>query len=100
MKNGFSGNRVTEISSYSGNRFFRRKNSFFLFQDKEQPDTEDQDLNSVPFNALLAIDDPNASQLADQSGADGFQMDSTPLFQVRSHTRDTRTTGKAGYKQY
>ena len=43
----------------------------------------------MPFNALLAIDDPNASQLADQSGADGFQMDSTPLFQVSSQTRAT-----------
>ena len=39
-------------------------------------------MNSVPFNALLAIDDPNASQLSGQAGADGFQMDSTPLFQV------------------
>ena len=51
-------------------------------QDKEQPDTEDVDLNSVPFNAMLAIDDPNAAELADQPGADGFKMDSTPLFQV------------------
>ena len=53
-----------------------------LFKDKEQPDTEDNDLNSVPFNAQLAIDDPNASTLSAQPGADGFQMDSTPLFQV------------------
>jgi len=31
---------------------------------------------------MLAIDDPNAAELADQPGADGFKMDSTPLFQV------------------
>ena len=51
-------------------------------QDKEQPDTEDDNLNSVPFNAVLAIDDPSAASLAEQPGADGFRMDSTPLFQV------------------
>ena len=55
-----------------------------VIQDKEQPDTEDHDLNSVPFNAALAIDDPAANDLAEQPGADGFRMDSTPLFQVIS----------------
>ena len=34
VKNGFSGNRVTEISSFSGNRFFGGKNSFFYFRTK------------------------------------------------------------------
>ena len=57
-------------------------------QDKEQPDTEDDDLNSVPFNAGLAIDDPNAATLAGQPGADGFQMDSTPLFQVKPTSKN------------
>lgn len=54
----------------------------FKVIDKEQPDTEDNSLNSVPFNAVLAVDDPAATRLAEQPGADGFRMDSTPLFQV------------------
>jgi len=53
-----------------------------IFKDKEQPDTEDDSLNSVPFNAVLAVDDPSATTLSEQPGADGFRMDSTPLFQV------------------
>ena len=66
--------------SEKSNRTVKRKN---YFQDKEQPDTEDKDLNSVPFDAVLAIDDTEAEALADQPGADGFKMNSTPLFQVR-----------------
>ncbi|CBY08706.1 unnamed protein product [Oikopleura dioica] len=54
----------------------------FKVIDKEQPDTEDDSLNSVPFNAVLAVDDPSATTLSEQPGADGFRMDSTPLFQV------------------
>lgn len=54
----------------------------FKIIDKEQPDTEDNDLRGVDFNAVLAVDDPDARPLVDQAGADGFKMDSNPLFQA------------------
>ena len=73
--------RFKVIVSSRSHRFWFH---LFYFKDKEQPDTEDNSLNSVPFNAVLAVDDPAATRLAEQPGADGFRMDSTPLFQVSS----------------
>jgi len=47
----------------------------FDLQDKEQPDAQDGQL-------LLALDDQEALNVAQQPGTDGFRMDSAPLFTV------------------
>ncbi|XP_078683006.1 FRAS1-related extracellular matrix protein 2-like [Branchiostoma floridae x Branchiostoma belcheri] len=52
--------------------------------DKGAPNTVVEEWSSVPFNAVLAIDDPSAATLTNQAGSDGFRMDATPLFQVSS----------------
>uniref|UniRef100_A0A8C5EMK9 FRAS1-related extracellular matrix protein 2-like n=2 Tax=Gouania willdenowi TaxID=441366 RepID=A0A8C5EMK9_GOUWI len=54
----------------------------FKIIDKAQPETQARSFGDVAFNALLAVDDPGALALVRQPGADGFRMDSTPLFQV------------------
>ncbi len=54
----------------------------FKVLDRGAPDTITPRFNGVPFNAALAIDDPNALDLVRQSGADGFRLSSDPLFQV------------------
>uniref|UniRef100_A0A672GUA3 FRAS1-related extracellular matrix protein 2-like n=1 Tax=Salarias fasciatus TaxID=181472 RepID=A0A672GUA3_SALFA len=54
----------------------------FKIIDKAQPETQARAFGSVAFNALLAVDDPAALALVRQPGADGFRMDSSPLFQV------------------
>ncbi|XP_053543455.1 FRAS1-related extracellular matrix protein 2b [Ictalurus punctatus] len=54
----------------------------FKIIDKAQPETQARAFGSVSFNALLAVDDPEALSLVRQPGSDGFRMDSTPLFQV------------------
>ncbi|XP_048840186.1 FRAS1-related extracellular matrix protein 2-like [Brienomyrus brachyistius] len=61
----------------------------FKIIDKAQPETQDRSFGSVGFNALLALDDPQAQALVRQPGSDGFRVDSTPLFQV--------ATGRAWY---
>ncbi len=53
-------------------------------QDRGAPDTTIKSFSGVPFNATLAIDNPKALSLVQQSGADGFSMGSDALFQVRS----------------
>uniref|UniRef100_A0A3B3S0X1 Uncharacterized protein n=1 Tax=Paramormyrops kingsleyae TaxID=1676925 RepID=A0A3B3S0X1_9TELE len=58
-------------------------------QDKAQPETQDRSFGSVGFNALLALEDPQAQALVRQPGSDGFRVDSSPLFQV--------ATGRAWY---
>lgn len=63
----------------------------FCFQDKAQPDTQARVFGSVSFNALLAVDDPEALSLVRQPGSDGFRLDSTPLFQV-SHVSGSNNT--------
>ncbi|KAI5624981.1 fras1 related extracellular matrix protein 2b isoform X1, partial [Silurus asotus] len=54
----------------------------FKIIDKAQPETQARAFGSVSFNALLAVDDPEALSLVRQTGSDGFRLDSTPLFQV------------------
>ncbi|XP_053362727.1 FRAS1-related extracellular matrix protein 2b [Clarias gariepinus] len=54
----------------------------FKIIDKAQPETQARTFGSVSFNALLAVDDPEALSLVRQPGSDGFRLDSTPLFQV------------------
>ncbi|XP_060744060.1 FRAS1-related extracellular matrix protein 2b [Tachysurus vachellii] len=54
----------------------------FKIIDKAQPETQARSFGSVSFNALLAVDDPEALSLVRQPGSDGFRLDSTPLFQV------------------
>uniref|UniRef100_A0A8C6S9M3 Uncharacterized protein n=1 Tax=Neogobius melanostomus TaxID=47308 RepID=A0A8C6S9M3_9GOBI len=51
-------------------------------RDKAQPETQARSFGSVAFNALLAVDDPDALPLVQQPGSDGFKMESTALFQV------------------
>lgn len=53
-----------------------------LFQDKAQPETQAKSFGDVPFNALLAVDDPAAMALVKQPGSDGFRLDSAAMFQV------------------
>ncbi|XP_058132901.1 LOW QUALITY PROTEIN: FRAS1-related extracellular matrix protein 2 [Dasypus novemcinctus] len=54
----------------------------FKIVDKAQPETQATSFGNVPFNAKLAVEDPEAAVLVDQPGSDGFQVDSAPLFQV------------------
>uniref|UniRef100_A0A8D0GCH3 FRAS1 related extracellular matrix 2 n=1 Tax=Sphenodon punctatus TaxID=8508 RepID=A0A8D0GCH3_SPHPU len=54
----------------------------FKIVDKAQPETQATSFRDVLFNARLAIDDPEAAPLLKQPGSDGFNVDSTPLFQV------------------
>ncbi|KAM9318366.1 FRAS1-related extracellular matrix protein 2b [Pholidichthys leucotaenia] len=54
----------------------------FKIIDKAQPETQAQSFGDVAFSAFLAVDDPSALALVRQPGADGFRMDSMPLFQV------------------
>ena len=64
----------------------RYNNSFVgnFLQDKEQPDTQDEQAGAVQFSAKLALDDNEAFQFRQQPGTDGFRMDSAPLFTVVS----------------
>lgn len=54
----------------------------FPFQDRAQPETQAWSFGSVDFSAILAVDDPEALPLVRQPGSDGFQLDSSALFQV------------------
>ncbi|XP_035241767.1 FRAS1-related extracellular matrix protein 2-like [Anguilla anguilla] len=54
----------------------------FKIVDKAQPETQARNFGNVGFNALLAVDDPEALPLVRQPGSDGFRLDSTALFQV------------------
>lgn len=62
------------------------------FQDKAQPETQARTFGSVGFNALLAVDDPEALSLVRQPGSDGFRLDSMPLFQVSQLSGGSSTT--------
>lgn len=42
----------------------------------------DKTFDGIPFNAKMAKDDPAAAGLLQQPGADGFSVDTQPLFQV------------------
>ncbi|XP_030632075.1 FRAS1-related extracellular matrix protein 2b isoform X3 [Chanos chanos] len=54
----------------------------FKIIDKAQPETQTSAFGSINFNALLAVDDPQALSLVRQPGSDGFRLESTALFQV------------------
>ncbi|XP_036392654.1 FRAS1-related extracellular matrix protein 2-like [Megalops cyprinoides] len=54
----------------------------FKIIDKAQPETQGRNFGDVGFNAVLAVDDPEALPLVRQPGSDGFRLDSTALFQV------------------
>ncbi|KAL6471425.1 hypothetical protein MHYP_G00200750 [Metynnis hypsauchen] len=54
----------------------------FKIIDKAQPETQARTFGSISFNALLAVDDPQALALVKQPGSDGFRLDSAALFQV------------------
>ncbi|KAJ1114419.1 hypothetical protein NDU88_002657 [Pleurodeles waltl] len=54
----------------------------FKILDKAQPETQATTFGAVPFNAKLAVDEPDGLPLVKQPGSDGFKVDSTPLFQV------------------
>ncbi|XP_076130115.1 FRAS1-related extracellular matrix protein 2a isoform X2 [Alosa pseudoharengus] len=54
----------------------------FKIIDKAQPETQAKSFGDVPFNALLAVDDPSALSLVKQPGSDGFRLDSDAMFQV------------------
>jgi hypothetical protein len=56
----------------------------FKILDRGAPDTITPRFSGIPFDARLAVDDPNALDLVRQSGADGFRLSSDPLFQVSS----------------
>lgn len=54
---------------------------FFVFQDRLAPFTVNKDLNGVPLLAKLA-EEEGALTLVKQPGADGFVIDTEPLFKV------------------
>lgn len=56
-------------------------------QDKGAPFTEVESFQDIPFQSLLAGEDPSAVDLVKQAGADGFSMDCKPLFQVSKTSR-------------
>nr|XP_023681767.1 FRAS1-related extracellular matrix protein 2-like [Paramormyrops kingsleyae] len=56
----------------------------FKIIDRAQPETQAWSFGSVDFSAVLAVDDPDALPLVRQPGSDGFQLDSSALFQVSS----------------
>lgn len=53
-------------------------------QDRDAPESVHLEYQNVAFDARLAEDDtePDVIGLIDQPGADGFSLDSSPLFQV------------------
>ncbi|CAL1263090.1 unnamed protein product [Larinioides sclopetarius] len=87
----------------------------FKIIDKGAPRSVTKEFRSVPFNAILATDDPDSEVqlLRSQPNADGFRFDSTPLFQVsygrqwfvhciytvRSKEKSTRGIGKRSITQ-
>ena len=60
--------------------------SFFTnvshFQDRLAPSTITSEFDNVRFNAMFALDDDKANDLVNNAGADGFKLDSEPLFKV------------------
>lgn len=54
---------------------------FFVVQDRLAPFTVNKDLNGVPLLAKLA-EEEGALTLVKQPGADGFVIDTEPLFKV------------------
>ena len=52
------------------------------FQDRLAPSTITTEFDNVRFNALFAFDDDKADDLVNNAGADGFRLDSEPLFKV------------------
>lgn len=58
--------------------------SFPPCQDKGAPDSVKFEYQGKAFNARLAVEDGELDVIAllNQPGADGFSLDSTPLFEV------------------
>lgn len=54
----------------------------FKVLDRLNPETEQKSFGNIDFKALLAVDDPEADDLVNQAGSDGFRIESTPLFKV------------------
>ncbi|XP_033743920.1 LOW QUALITY PROTEIN: extracellular matrix protein 3-like [Pecten maximus] len=54
----------------------------FKILDLRDPHTVDESFDGIPFNARMAKGDPSARDLLRQPGADGFSVDTKPLFQV------------------
>ncbi|XP_053556187.1 FRAS1-related extracellular matrix protein 3 [Bombina bombina] len=54
----------------------------FKILDKAQPETQARLFGDVPFDAKLAMDNPDALPLSRQPGSDGFSLSSSALFQV------------------
>ncbi|CAM1309444.1 FREM2 (predicted) [Pycnogonum litorale] len=56
----------------------------FKIIDKTSPDSVVKNFRGIPFNAVLAVDDPqdDTHLLLNQPGSDGFHLDSDALFKV------------------
>ncbi|XP_060078834.1 extracellular matrix protein 3-like [Ylistrum balloti] len=54
----------------------------FKILDLRDPHTVEESFDGIPFNARMARNDPSARDLLQQPGADGFSVDTKPLFQV------------------
>lgn len=54
----------------------------FKVLDRLAPSTITTQFDNVRFNALFAYDDNKANELVNNAGADGFRLDSEPLFKV------------------
>ena len=59
------------------------KTCYVTSQDKGSSDSVDRDIMNDQFDARLVMDDPAASSLFTQPGADGFSFKAQPLFQVK-----------------
>lgn len=57
---------------------------FVFLQDKGNPEAVDNAFRNIPFNAVLLSEETerDVAELNSQPGSDGFQLDSTPLFEV------------------
>lgn len=53
-----------------------------VLQDREEPNSVDKHLSDVPFEAKFAEEETNATEFSEDSGSDGFVMNSAPLFEV------------------
>ena len=54
----------------------------FKILDKKSPESIDKDFNGYKFGAIFAYNDDKATALKDLRGADGFRLNSQPLFEV------------------
>ncbi|CAC5407933.1 FREM3 [Mytilus coruscus] len=51
-------------------------------KDPLAPDTVDTSVDGIQFKVLLVRDDPRVTSLVQQTGADGFSIDTEPLFEA------------------